>query len=125
MLKKLSLILIVIIFSSNLGLCANYMDCNSAMNAGKPFILYLHSNTCGSCKRFTPIFNSVIQNMPHNVVDINFSYPQQNNVCTTAETKTIPAVYVVDPKLRTRSKVNFDVYFDSQLLTETLNDLLN
>ncbi|MGN0018954.1 MAG: thioredoxin family protein [Candidatus Gastranaerophilaceae bacterium] len=125
MLKKLSLILIGLLLGSNVALSANYVDCDSAMNAGKPFILYLHSNTCGSCKRFTPIFNSVVQDMPYNVVDINYSYSQSRNVCTTAETKTIPAVYIVDPAQRTRSKVNFDTYFDSQVFRETLKDLLN
>ena len=123
MLKKLSLILIGLLLGSNVALSANYVDCDSAMNAGKPFILYLHSNTCGSCKRFTPIFNSVVQDMPYNVVDINYSYSQSRNVCTTAETKTIPAG-CVEIEISKLLKGQYDPCNEKTSLDETLQGLV-
>ena len=124
--KKLIITINMLMFLSSSAYCANYVNCNQAMQTGKPFILYLHSNTCYACKKFTPIFAKLMDTMPmYNVVDINYSYPQTNDVCSTAETKTIPAVYVVNPQKRTRAKINYNTYFDETAFTTSLMNLLN
>lgn len=124
MLKKILIFFVVLYCTISNALCANYTDCNTAMSARQPFLLYIHTNTCGSCKEFTPIFSSIADSLSYNVVDINFSYPQQNNICTTAETKTVPALYVVNPTARTRSKVNIHAYSTPEELKQALINLL-
>ena len=63
--------------------------------------------------------------MSYNIVDINFSYPQTKNICTTAESRTIPAVYIVNPNTRTRSKIKSDTYFNPILLKKAIYELIN
>ncbi len=123
--KKLLLMLFLMIFAISCANAANYLTCDQAMQTGKPFVLYLHSNTCYSCKQFTPIFTRIMNGKAsYNVVDINYSYPQGKDVCSSAESKTIPAVYVVDPKQRTRSKIKFETYFDDTAFTTSLTNLM-
>ena len=84
--KNLLLIILIIFVFANSVNSANYMSCEDAMNTVKPFVLYIHSNTCYACKQFTPIFNRIMDTMPdYNVVDINFSYMQPHNVCSAAK----------------------------------------
>lgn len=124
--KKFIITAAIILLTINNAYCANYMTCEQAMNTGKPFVLYLHSNTCYACKQFTPIFTKIMDTMQsQNVVDINYSYPQAKNVCSSAETRTIPAVYVVNPQKRTRSKINFETYYDEITFKNSLTNLLN
>lgn len=124
--KKFLMTILMLLFWANAGYCATYLTCDQAMKTGKPFILYLHSNTCYACKQFTPVFGRLMDTMQtQNVVDINYSYPQEKNVCSTAETRTIPAVYVVNPQNRTRSKINYDTYYDESKFIKSLTDLLN
>lgn len=124
--KKFWFIIFIMICLVNTADCANYITCDQAMKTGKPFVLYLHSNTCYACKQFTPIFTRLMDTMSnYNVVDINYSYPQGKDICSTAESKTIPAVYVVNPQKRTRSKISFDTYFDDAAFTTSLINLMN
>ena len=122
--KKIVLLLFLIICISNSANSANYITCEEAMESGEPFVLYLHSNGCAACKHFTPIFNEVMKRNSYNVVDVNFSYPQEDNECSRAESRTIPAVYVVNPQQRTRSKIKYETYYDDILFVESLNKLM-
>ena len=125
-LKNLIVVLSIFIGFANNAYSANYLQCEQAVQEGKPFILYLHSNSCYACKQFTPIFNQVVSSMSeYNVVDVNYSYPQKQNVCSSAESQTIPAVYVVNPQKRTRSKLNYDIYFKQKEFKDSLLKLLN
>ena len=124
--KNLIVTLLIFIGFADSVYCANYLQCEQAMQEGKPFILYLHSNGCYACKQFTPIFNQIVSSMSeYNVVDVNYSYPQKQNVCSSAESQTIPAVYVVNPQKRTRSKLNYDIYFKQNEFKDSLLKLLN
>lgn len=124
--KKYLITIFTIFFVTNAALSANYLTCNQAMKTGRPFVLYLHSNSCYACREFTPVFTKIMDSMSsYNVVDINFSYPQAKDVCSTAESRTIPAVYVVNPQKRTRSKINFNTYFDNNAFTTSLIELMN
>ncbi len=123
--KNLIFTLIISTCFVNSCFCANYLQCEQAIQEGKPFILYLHSNSCYACKQFTPIFNQIVNSIAdYNVVDINYSYPQRQNVCSAAESQTIPAVYVVNPQKRIRSKLNYSIYFKQNEFKEALLNLL-
>ena len=123
--KNLVILFIMLMFGADYANAANYMQCEQAMSVGKPFILYLHSNGCYACKQFTPIFGHVMDSMPdYNVVDVNYSYPQKANICSSAQSKTIPAVDVVNPQKRTRSKINFNIYFKQNEFKAALLQLL-
>ena len=124
--KKILYLLIVMLFLVNSINAANYVTCENAMQKKKPFILYLHSNTCYACKQFTPLFTKIMDSFPsYDIVDINYSYPQPKNVCSSAESRTIPAVYVVNPQKRTRTKLNYSTYYDQDAFKSSLNALLN
>ncbi len=124
--KKLLFIILIMFGFANSVNSANYMSCEDAMNTGKPFVLYIHANSCYACKQFTPIFKKIMNSMPdYNVVDINLSYMQPHNVCSAAETNTIPAVYVVNSQKRTRSKISFSTYFNEKNFVSALVDLMN
>lgn len=123
--KKLILALFLMILFSSYVKAANYVTCDEAMKKGKPFVLYLHSNTCYACKQFTPLFTKMMEGMPtYDVVDVNYSYPQGKDVCSTAESRTIPAVYVVNPQQRTRSKIKYETYFSETAFTTALTNLM-
>ena len=91
---------------------------------GKPFIVYKHSNTCPACKHFTPVFNQMMSRTSYNVVDVNYSEQLDENKCSTLQTKTIPAVFVVNPEQQTSAKIKYDTYFDSILFSKTLTNLM-
>lgn len=123
--KKFIITLVLVLLFTNDVWAVSQVTCEQALKAEKPFILYLHSDTCGACKMFTPVFYQVMDSISgYNLVDINYSYPQASNVCSNAQSKTIPAVYVVDPQKRTRSKINYETYFEQEELKKSLLNLL-
>jgi len=122
--KNLVLIVFLIMLTVSSVNAANYMTCEDAVQEGKPFVVYLHSNTCPACKHFTPIFNQMMSRTSYNVVEVNYSYPQNENECSNIQTKTIPAVYVINPEKQTSSEIKYETYFDSILFSKSLSKLM-
>ncbi len=122
--KNLVLIVFLMMLTVSSVNAANYMSCEDAVQEGKPFVVYLHSNTCPACKHFTPVFNQMMSRTSYNVVDVNYSEQLDENKCSTLQTKTIPAVFVVNPEQQTSAKIKYETYFDSILFSKTLTNLM-
>ena len=124
--KKIVILLFLTLIFSGSAKAANYITCEEAMQAEQPFVLYFHSDTCAACKHFNPIFSQVVDKSSYNVnvVDVNFSYSQEKNECSSVDVKAIPAVFVVNSQENTYSKIKYETYFDNILFTESLMKLM-
>ena len=96
------------------------MSYKEAKMQNKPIVLYIYMQTCGACKGFAPIYASVSSKY-----SAKFSFVKElmenSQLGARLNPDSVPAVYRVEPKTESATKIPYECLSDQACFEGTLN----
>lgn len=119
--KKI-IIIIVLMLATATSVFA--MNLDEAKLQNKPIVVMFHMHGCGSCKKFSPIFDKFASNFSYK---FNFVKEDavESNLTNTLKIRSVPAIFIIQPKTMVATRINNDCAWDKGCFTKTLQEYGN
>jgi thiol:disulfide interchange protein len=91
--------------------------------AKTPLLVEFYSDTCGRCRQVTPLLHKTATHRLKSVVTLvmlDVDNPDNEGVATLFGVKTLPAVFVFDPKKMKKHALSNEVLDSETLLTQAI-----
>lgn len=118
-----------VIASSNIGTFAvsntpdSNLTYNQAMTMNKPVVVEFYADWCGACKRVAPILNEIKPEYASkfNFVNLNIDNPENSVLSNKFNVKSLPSIFIVNPKTGEAKFLNQNNYFSTDTLRKELD----
>ena len=94
---------------------------SSAVNSGKPAIVLVYADWCGSCNNYMPYFENLYRKYgsKYNFTMVNVD--KDRNISSQFSSPYIPSVYIEDKKYKQKIYISSQYYRDDKAMSSRLD----